>query len=174
MNFQVSFRISLSSPAKKPAEILLGTGLHLWMDVGVFPPYQCCVAQSVNIQCLPVHLKLPFPQQPGNFMNEDLCFFYEMSSWIGFLNFYCMYVCYKRVCMCLPECACGVQRSTLWSQFFFFLPLCRLLGLNSDHVVSVASTFILSAILPTLSFWELYFDTNVNRTVYPMLYPVFS
>lgn len=112
MNFQVSFRISLSSPAKKPAEILLGTGLHLWMDVGVFPPYQCYVAQSMNIQCLPVHLKLPFPQQPANFMNEDLCFLYEMSSWICFLNFYCMYVCYKHVCLLQ---ACVLARVCMWS-----------------------------------------------------------
>lgn len=50
-----SFRISLSSPTKKSAEILLGTGLHLWMDAGVFPPYECYVAQPMNLQCLPVH-----------------------------------------------------------------------------------------------------------------------
>lgn len=83
----------------------------------------------------------------------------------------CMSV--TNVCVCLPECVCGVQRSNLQSQFFF-LSLCRLLGLNSDHMVSVTSTFILSIILPTLNFWESYFDTNVNRTVYTVLCPVFS
>lgn len=120
MNFQVSFRISLSSPVKKSAEISLGTWLHLWMDVGVFPPYPCYVAQPVNVQCLPVHLGLRFPQQLGDFMNEDLGFFF----WNEFLDIFkiffiaCMSV--TSVCLLARVCIWSSEVNLLESVFFFF------------------------------------------------------